>query len=107
MDAGAEAERPQKRVRFSGQANIIEFCQDSAPSVVESMQAEEDLSVLEELEEAEEEYDEPEELFTSDGIPIEPFHLRRERAEGFFDGEGNYVEYKLEPEGDAWLDSLG
>jgi hypothetical protein len=46
-------------------------------------------------------------LFTSDGIPIEPFHLRRERAEGFFDGEGNYVEYRLEPVSDAWLDSLG
>lgn len=49
----------------------------------------------------------PWQLFTSDGIPIEPFHLRRERAEGFFDAEGNYVEYKLEPESDAWLDSLG
>jgi CD2 antigen cytoplasmic tail-binding protein 2 len=46
-------------------------------------------------------------LFTTDGIPIEPFHLRRERAEGFFDAEGNYVEYRLEPESDAWLDSLG
>jgi CD2 antigen cytoplasmic tail-binding protein 2 len=46
-------------------------------------------------------------MFTSDGIPIEPFHLRRERAEGFFDAEGNYVEYRLEPESDAWLDSLG
>lgn len=46
-------------------------------------------------------------LFTSDGIPIEPFHLRRERAEGFFDGEGNYVEYRLDAVSDAWLDSLG
>jgi hypothetical protein len=40
MDAGGESERPQKRVRFSGQADIIEFNQDSAPSVVGSMQAE-------------------------------------------------------------------
>jgi hypothetical protein len=24
-----------------------------------------------------------------------------------FDAEGNYVEYRLEPESDAWLDSLG
>jgi CD2 antigen cytoplasmic tail-binding protein 2 len=46
-------------------------------------------------------------MFTTDGIPIEPFHLRRERAEGFFDAEGNYVEYRLEAESDAWLDSLG
>eukprot|EP00879_Flechtneria_rotunda_P007400 GHRR01007762.1.p1 GENE.GHRR01007762.1~~GHRR01007762.1.p1 ORF type:complete len:636 (+),score=316.63 GHRR01007762.1:577-2484(+) len=63
-----------------------------------------DMSVLEE---AEEDYDEPEESITSDGIPIEPFHLRRERAEGFFDEEGNYVENRVDPEVDAWLDSLG
>jgi hypothetical protein len=26
-------------------------------------------------------------LFTEDGIPIEPFHLKREREEGYFDAE--------------------
>lgn len=62
---------------------------------------------LSELHDAEEEYEEPDEAFTTDGIPIEPFHLRRERAEGFFDEDGNYVERKMLEESDAWLDSLG
>lgn len=33
--------------------------------------------------------------FTEDGITIEPFNLKQEREEGYFDGEGNYVEYRL------------
>lgn len=30
-----------------------------------------------------------------DGITIEPFNLNQEREEGYFDAEGNYVEYRL------------
>jgi len=46
-------------------------------------------------------------LFNDAGIPIEPFHLRRERAEGYFDADGNYIEYVgLESADDAWLESL-
>lgn len=30
-----------------------------------------------------------------DGITIEPFNLNQEREEGFFDDQGNYVEYRL------------
>ena len=30
-----------------------------------------------------------------DGITIEPFNLNQEREEGYFDAQGNYVEYKL------------
>lgn len=62
---------------------------------------------LSDLNDAEEEYEQPDELFTSDGIPIEPFHLRRERSEGFFDEDGNYIEKISLEESDAWLDSLG
>lgn len=51
-------------------------------------------------------YDEPEELWTEDGIPIEPFHLKREREEGYFDADGNYIEYALKDDDDAWLASL-
>lgn len=37
------------------------------------------------------------------GIPLEPFNLRREREEGYFDDEGNYIEYRLQLNEDAWL----
>ena len=55
---------------------------------------------------AEAAYDEPDELFNEEGIPIEPFHLKREREEGYFDAEGNYVEYALQDDDDEWLSSL-
>ncbi|CAN6718106.1 unnamed protein product [Malus baccata var. baccata] len=45
--------------------------------------------------------------FVEDGIQMEPFNLEKERKEGYFDAEGNFVEYA---EGnrvkDAWLDSV-
>jgi hypothetical protein len=38
---------------------------------------------------------------------MEPFHLRREREEGYFDSEtGDYVEYRRDEEEDAWVDAL-
>ena len=33
------------------------------------------------------------ESFVDDGIQIEPFNLDREREEGYFDNDGNFVEY--------------
>jgi hypothetical protein len=39
-------------------------------------------------EEGEEDYDDPEEMFNDNGVPIEPFHLKREREEGYFDEVG-------------------
>jgi hypothetical protein len=45
-------------------------------------------------------------LYNDGGIPMEPFHLRRERAEGYFDEGGNYIEHKLADLTDAWLESL-
>jgi hypothetical protein len=35
---------------------------------------------------------------TEDGIEIEPFNLNQEREEGYFDAEGNYVEYRNDDE---------
>lgn len=31
--------------------------------------------------------------FVDDGIQIEPFNLNKEREEGYFDADGNFVEY--------------
>ncbi|PRW58842.1 CD2 antigen cytoplasmic tail-binding 2 [Chlorella sorokiniana] len=57
--------------------------------------------------EGEEDYEDPEEMFDSvTGVPIEPFHLKREREEGYFDEDGTYVEYKRDEVEDAWADSL-
>lgn len=36
--------------------------------------------------------------FVDDGIQIEPFNLNQEREEGYFDAEGNFVEYVNEKE---------
>ncbi|XP_052194033.1 uncharacterized protein LOC127802328 isoform X2 [Diospyros lotus] len=45
--------------------------------------------------------------FVDDGIQIEPFNLEKEREEGYFDEQGNFVEYVNENEiKDAWLDSI-
>ncbi|KAH7575500.1 hypothetical protein ACOSP7_004863 [Xanthoceras sorbifolium] len=47
------------------------------------------------------------ENFVDDGIQIEPFNLDKEREEGYFDAQGNFVEYVNDNEiKDAWLDSL-
>ncbi|TVU09345.1 hypothetical protein EJB05_42815 [Eragrostis curvula] len=45
--------------------------------------------------------------FVDDGIRIEPFNLEQEREEGYFDENGNFVEYAKGNElKDAWLDSV-
>lgn len=36
--------------------------------------------------------------FENDGILIEPFNLKHEREEGYFDADGNFVEYIGEKE---------
>ncbi|GMI88356.1 hypothetical protein like AT5G09390 [Hibiscus trionum] len=47
------------------------------------------------------------ENFIDDGVQIEPFNLKKEREEGYFDAEGNFVEYVADKEiKDAWLDSV-
>ncbi|KAG6652002.1 uncharacterized protein LOC122313724 isoform X1 [Carya illinoinensis] len=47
------------------------------------------------------------ENFVEDGIQMEPFNLDREREEGYFDADGNFVEYVNDKEiKDAWLDSV-
>eukprot|EP00727_Mastigamoeba_balamuthi_P011233 m51a1_g6732 hypothetical protein (340) ;mRNA; f:195181-196307 len=58
------------------------------------------------IERAQGEEDEEDELPRYEGdVKLEPFNLRQEREEGFFDESGNYVEYKLPQHlRDAWLD---
>ncbi|KAK6156849.1 hypothetical protein DH2020_011097 [Rehmannia glutinosa] len=47
------------------------------------------------------------ETFVEEGIAIEPFNLDKEREDGYFDENGNYVEYVNRNEiKDAWLDSV-
>ncbi|KAL4445882.1 hypothetical protein ABPG77_009081 [Micractinium sp. CCAP 211/92] len=58
------------------------------------------------IEGAEADYEDPEEMFNDGGIPFEPFHLKREREEGYFDEAGSYVEYKNDEVEDAWADEL-
>ncbi|KAH7285985.1 hypothetical protein KP509_33G054200 [Ceratopteris richardii] len=64
----------------------------------------EEISIPADVYEAEEDYEESDEEETGE-IAIEPFNLRKEREEGYFDAEGNYVEYVNENIKDAWLDS--
>jgi CD2 antigen cytoplasmic tail-binding protein 2 len=62
-----------------------------------------DVAVAEEVYEDEDEG----ERIEDDGTKIEPFNLKQEREEGYFDAEGNYVEYRNEDDTkDAWLDSV-
>ena len=55
---------------------------------------------------AEADYDEPDELMDWDGVPLEPFNLKAERERGYFDAEGNYLEFSNPEDNDAWLASL-
>ncbi|GFP98695.1 cd2 antigen cytoplasmic tail-binding protein 2 [Phtheirospermum japonicum] len=45
--------------------------------------------------------------FDEEGVAMEPFNLEKEREDGYFDENGNYVEYANKNEiKDAWLDSV-
>jgi len=44
--------------------------------------------------------------YSEGGVTFEPFNLKKEREEGYFDDAGNYIENGQEEEvEDAWLDS--
>ncbi|CAN6478211.1 unnamed protein product [Victoria cruziana] len=51
---------------------------------------------------------EDEENLDDEGVPMEPFNLKKEREEGYFDSEGNFVEYRADKDEikDAWIDSV-
>ncbi|KAJ4745805.1 CD2 antigen cytoplasmic tail-binding protein 2 [Rhynchospora pubera] len=67
--------------------------------------AEEEVQVQVDISKAEIRYEE-DFNFVDDGIQIEPFNLNKEREEGYFDENGNFVEYAKGNEiKDAWLDS--
>ncbi|KAL0033686.1 hypothetical protein WJX77_000584 [Trebouxia sp. C0004] len=90
-------------------AIVVEFkeeASDRATLQYDNMQGIEDTSILEDLAEAEEVYDKPDQAFNEAGVAFEPFHLKKEREEGYFDADGNYIQYKLDEVKDAWLDSL-
>ncbi|KAF5951896.1 hypothetical protein HYC85_009840 [Camellia sinensis] len=68
--------------------------------------SEENRGMLHDISAAEVRY-EDNETFVHDGVQIEPFNLEKEREEGYFDEQGNFVEYIHENEiKDAWLDSV-
>ncbi|KAG8368679.1 hypothetical protein BUALT_Bualt15G0070800 [Buddleja alternifolia] len=47
------------------------------------------------------------ETFVDEGVPLEPFNLDKEREDGYFDENGNYVEFVNRNQiKDAWLDSV-
>ena len=60
------------------------------------------------LQAAEEDYEEPEHLYNDAGIPFEPFHMKNEREEGYFDAEsGSYIRVKKKEDiEDVWADTL-
>eukprot|EP00249_Psilotum_nudum_P013405 c24310_g1_i2 orf=987-1769(-) len=71
----------------------------------EQLLSSEDTSLLNDVTGAEEEYEDDVDE-EEDGILIEPFNLNQEREEGYFDAEGNYVEYRNDSQiRDAWLES--
>ncbi|KAJ4715667.1 CD2 antigen cytoplasmic tail-binding protein 2-like [Melia azedarach] len=85
----AATERAKRRSQMT-----FELCSEESEGIVNDITA------------AEVTY-EGDENFVDDGIQIEPFNLEKEREEGYFDAEGNFVEYINENEiKDAWLDSL-
>lgn len=85
---------------------------------------EENRGWLSDVTKAEIQYEDGEETFEYDGIRLEPFNLTKEREEGYFDEEenyvengeegyfdeeGNYVKYGNESEmeeEDAWVDGI-
>ncbi|KAF4365971.1 hypothetical protein CsatB_015268 [Cannabis sativa] len=68
--------------------------------------SEDNRGIINDISIAEVTYEENED-FVDDGIQIEPFNLEKEREEGYFDADGNFVEYVNENEiKDAWLDSV-
>ncbi|KAL4447596.1 hypothetical protein ABPG75_004815 [Micractinium tetrahymenae] len=69
-------------------------------------QQRQDQGALAEALKAQEGCDQPEEIVNEVGEAMEPFHLRRELEEGYFDPAGNYLEYAREEEEDAWLESI-
>ncbi|KAF5733325.1 putative CD2-binding protein-related [Tripterygium wilfordii] len=67
---------------------------------------EEGEGILNDVTAAEVDYDDNDN-FVEDGIQIEPFNLNKEREEGYFDADGNFVEYVTDKEAkDAWMDSV-
>ncbi|RAL44988.1 hypothetical protein DM860_003747 [Cuscuta australis] len=129
VDDGSEKASGEKRIRFpKGKKlkhgdNVDNGCEKSLSGwknardaatvramhrnkVTNELLEEENRGMAPDIALAEETYEENE-IFIDDGIQIEPFNLEKEREEGYFDANGNYVEYAYERDvKDAWLDSI-
>lgn len=68
---------------------------------------EENRGWLSDVTKAEIQYDDEEETFEYDGIRLEPFNLTKEREEGYFDDEENYVKYVNENGEEGYFDEEG
>eukprot|EP00741_Cyanophora_paradoxa_P021068 tig00021332_g20336.t1 len=66
------------------------------------------LKMMTEVEGEEEGPDDAAKKMQSDwDVPLEPFNLKREKKEGYFDEDGNYVEHRLKKDvRDAWLEEV-
>ncbi|KAE8729598.1 hypothetical protein F3Y22_tig00003507pilonHSYRG00125 [Hibiscus syriacus] len=87
--------------RFAAKERAKRHCQ-----ITTELFAEDGRGMLNDVSAAEVSY-EDNENFIDDGVQIEPFNLDKEREEGYFDVEGNFVEYVANKEiKDAWLDGV-
>ncbi|KAM7251861.1 hypothetical protein ACFE04_023744 [Oxalis oulophora] len=105
-DDEKEKKRQQRAKRDSQITAEKERAKRRRQITAELFNDDEDRATLNDVTRAEIGYEE-DENFVDDGIQIEPFNLSKEREEGYFDADGNFVEYVREKEiKDAWLDSV-
>ncbi|CAI9786195.1 unnamed protein product [Fraxinus pennsylvanica] len=129
-DAESNKPPPEKRVRFpkGKKVKLGDYVFEDAPSkdvpnwsdphlaakertvrrnkIAEELLDDENRDFLPDITKAEVQYKDTETL-VEEGVQIDPFNLDKEREEGYFDANGNYVEYVNENEiKDAWLDSV-
>ncbi|CAM8974176.1 unnamed protein product [Rhodiola kirilowii] len=132
-DADDKQQPPQKRVKFPKGKKVkpgdVTYTQDVAPEsnvptvpvkprlaaeerakrrtqLTTKLFTEESRGLPSDVTAAEVDYEE-DENFEDDGIQIEPFNLKQERKEGYFDDAGNFVEY-IDDNAfkDPWLDNV-
>ncbi|CAA3028630.1 Hypothetical predicted protein [Olea europaea subsp. europaea] len=114
-DAESNKPHPEKRVRFPKGKDVPNWSDSRLAAkertvrrnkIAEELLDDENRDFLPNITKAEVYYKDSETL-VEEGVQIDPFNLDKEREEGYFDANGNYVEYVNENEiKDAWLDSV-
>ncbi|VVB09382.1 unnamed protein product [Arabis nemorensis] len=110
-DYDSNKKPPEKRVRFpkgkkSKPKQVLEEDTEAPRQLQARARARNQLTADDDnFDEAEETY-ENDGNRTEDGIQVEAFSLDREKEEGYFDDNGNFVEYVEKKVKDAWLDSI-